>query len=426
MLKISLYLPLFFCISLFSQGIEYAKHVVSELSSEEYSGRAYLEKGDQKAAEFIKMEFVKYGIKPLGKNFFQPFIISVNTFPGKIESSLNGTLLKPGADFLVDPSSPTVKDKFIINSFSRADLLNQDTLKKIINSSNGNAILIDETDTLTFSKEELTKIDQIINTIKYAAELKNSLTIIYTNKKLTWSISPWQAKKSVITVLSKGIQSKDYTQIEINIEAKFLKKYSTQNICGIIEGTICRDSFLVLTAHYDHLGKMGKETIFPGANDNASGVAMLLNLSRHFALNPPKYSIVFIAFSAEELGLLGSEYFTKSPLIDLQKIKFLINFDLAGTGEEGIKVVNSTIFQSEFQRLKQINLENNYLNAIEPRGEACISDHCFFYKQNVPSFYMYTLGGVKAYHDIYDKAETLPMTQFVNYSELMKAFITSF
>lgn len=426
MLKAFLYLPLFFFFELYSQNLDYAKHVVSELSSEKYSGRAYLEKGDQKAAEFIKAEFENFRINPLSKSFYQTFEISVNTFPGQMETVLDGEFLKPGIDYLVDPSSPSVKGKFTIETYTRSNLLNQENLQKLINSAKGKAILIDETDTLIYSKVELTKIEQIINAIKYAPELKNSLTIILTNKKLTWSISTWQAKKPVITVLNSRKKTKDFTEIKIEIGAKYLKKYTTQNVCGIIQGTTNSDSFLVLTAHYDHLGKMGKETYFPGANDNASGIAMLLSISRYFAINPPEYSIVFIAFSAEELGLIGSEYFAKTPLIDLQKIKFLINFDLAGTGEEGIKVVNSTIFQKEFERLKQINTEYNLLPAIEPRGEACISDHCMFYKQNVPCFYIYTLGGVKAYHDIYDKAETLPLSQFVNYYQLMLAFISSF
>jgi aminopeptidase YwaD len=67
--------------------------------------------------------------------------------------------------------------------------------------------------------------------------------------------------------------------IELDVEAKFLPVYQTQNVAGVIKGTSLTDSMLVVTAHYDHLGMMGKKVYFPGANDNASGTAMLLTLA---------------------------------------------------------------------------------------------------------------------------------------------------
>ena len=77
-------------------------------------------------------------------------------------------------------------------------------------------------------------------------------------------------------------------------------------------------------AHYDHFGMMG-QAIFPGANDNASGVAMLLSLAKHFKTITPKYSMLCIAFGAEELGLLGSSYFTEHPIVD-EHYKIFIEF----------------------------------------------------------------------------------------------------
>ncbi|MDP4204980.1 MAG: M28 family peptidase, partial [Bacteroidota bacterium] len=182
---------------------------------------------------------------------------------------------------------------------------------------------------------------------------------------------------------------------------------------------------IVVTAHYDHLGKMGKEVYFPGANDNASGVAMLLNLAKHYSEVKPKYSMVFIALSAEELGILGAKAYTDAPLTDLRKIKFLINFDLAGTGDEGIKIVNGSVFKEKFDLLSKINQANSLLPKVNIRGAACNSDHCAFYKKGVPCFYIYTQGGIQAYHDIYDKSETLPLTKFVNYCTLMIKFFDS-
>jgi Zn-dependent M28 family amino/carboxypeptidase len=182
---------------------------------------------------------------------------------------------------------------------------------------------------------------------------------------------------------------------------------------------------IVLMAHYDHFGKMGK-ALFPGANDNASGVAMLLSLACYFSQHQPEYTTVFIAFGAEEIGLVGSKYFVEHPPFDLDKIKFLMNFDLAGTGDEGIQVVNGSVYQSEFDRLKALNSESEYLPQVKIRGSACNSDHCSFDQKGVPGFYIYTLGGIRAYHDIYDKYETLPFTEFEDYFQLVTEFLNGF
>jgi Zn-dependent M28 family amino/carboxypeptidase len=213
-----------------------------------------------------------------------------------------------------------------------------------------------------------------------------------------------------------------FNSLEISLDNKFIEKYETQNIVGYLQGSVKPDSFIVVTAHYDHLGKMGKEIYFPGANDNASGMAMILDLASYYAKNPPKYSIVFIALSAEEVGILGAREFTEHPLIKLEKIKFLVNFDIAGTGDEGIRVVNGSVYKDKFDLLTGINTEQKLLPKVDIRGAACNSDHCLFYQKGVPCFYIYTQGGIKAYHDVYDKYETLPFTEFAHYRTLMIKF----
>lgn len=79
---------------------------------------------------------------------------------------------------------------------------------------------------------------------------------------------------------------------------------------GYIQGTRKPDSMIVLTAHYDHLGGLGNATYFPGANDNASGISMLLSLARYYSNidHRPEYTMVFIAFGGEEVGLIGSQF----------------------------------------------------------------------------------------------------------------------
>lgn len=133
-------------------------------------------------------------------------------------------------------------------------------------------------------------------------------------------------------------------------------------------------------------------------------------------------SIAFLNFSGEELGLKGSEYFTQNPLIDLKKIKFLWNFDMAGTGKTGIQVVNSTIYPKQFSILDSINSVYHYLPEIKQRGAAANSDHYWFYKNGVPCFFSYTLGGVN-YHDVNDTYKSLPFDAWGNYQLLVEHFL---
>ena len=213
------------------------------------------------------------------------------------------------------------------------------------------------------------------------------------------------------------------TTISVDIVNKLIKKFPTQNIIGYIKGNVQPDSFIVFTAHYDHLGIMGS-IYFPGANDNASGVAMLLSLANYYSQHKDslRYSIAFMAFSGEEVDLLGSKYYNENPLFPLANIRFLVNMDIMGTGDEGITVVNGTIYKAAFNDLVKINDAGHLLKLVKPRGETANSDHYFFYKNHVPSIFIYTMGGIKAYHDIYDRRETLPLTDFDEVFKLLRQF----
>ena len=90
---------------------------------------------------------------------------------------------------------------------------------------------------------------------------------------------------------------------------------------------------------------------------------------------------------------------------------------------DGITVVNATEFEAEFKKLQALNSEKNYLKEIKPRGKAANSDHYWFSEKGVPAFFIYTLGGIKAYHDIDDKAATLPLTEFEDCFLLIKDFV---
>jgi len=256
-----------------------------------------------------------------------------------------------------------------------------------------------------------------------SGKINTGALILLNQKKLTWSVAKDHYKIPVAIVLQYYLPA-GAKEISFRISEKFLPDFKTENVVGYVRGISKPDSFIVISAHYDHLGMMGRETYFPGANDNASGISMLLNLASHFSRkqNQPECSIAFIAFAGEEAGLVGSKYYTENPLFDLSKIKFLINLDLLGTGDEGMMVVNATEFPNQFQVLESINNDKKYLLSLKQRGKAKNSDHYYFSELGVPSFFFYTMGGIQAYHDINDKAETLPLTEFEDVFRLIIDF----
>ncbi|MFD0940459.1 M28 family metallopeptidase [Pedobacter boryungensis] len=370
-------LLLIFSISLtcFAQDINYTRKTLNTLTSKEFWGRGYTKNGMSKAADFIESQFKTFGLQPMnGKDFKQPFSFSVNTFPGGIELKINGKKLIPGKEFIVGQASAGVKAK--------ADLIEKDSLN-----------FIDDGDRIVVSLKD----------------------------KLTWSVSQKVNDYTEISVIKSAINEKP-KNIETTIENVFVPEFRASNICAVVKGTLKPDSVILITGHYDHLGGMGKDTYFPGANDNASGVSFLLSLAKYYAANPQKYSIAFICFAGEEAGILGSKYFTENPLIDLQKIRFLINVDMVGTGETGATVVNATQYPKEFALLNQVNDASKLLVKINPRGKAANSDHYFFTEKGVPAFFLYTQGGISAYHDVFDKPETLPFTIYENLFKLFLGF----
>ncbi|WP_114937214.1 M28 family metallopeptidase [Mucilaginibacter endophyticus] len=366
---------LFISNVVFAQDTIFARKMVDTLTSPYFWGRGYTKDGVHKAAEFLSAQLKRYGVKPMdGKNYLQALSYPVNTFPGKMEVAVNGVQLKPGKDFIVSPDSRGVTGV--------GQLIKKDSTH-----------FIDQQNRIVLSLED----------------------------KLTWSVEGRALDYTAIQVDKKAIKETPLT-LNVTIENKLITGFKTANICGIVKGTSKPDSVIMITAHYDHLGGMGDKTYFPGANDNASGISELMGLARYYAKHPLPYSIAFICFSGEEAGLLGSKHFTQNPLIPLTNIRFLINLDLNGTGVDGITVVNASVYPKEFAVMQQINRENNYFVKVASRGKAANSDHYFFTEQGVPAFFIYTLGGIKAYHDVFDISPTLPLNKYTELFNLIVKF----
>ena len=406
------------CQNVIAQNLNYAKKIIDTLCSEYMHGRGYVNNGNRLAAEFIRNEFKNDNLISFDNNYFQAFKISIGTLPGKLKVQIGKNNLTPAVDFLVSASTATVKGKYKILQLDSQTVSDEVKFKIFINSNFQKKFILLNRQGVTNKK----KLD-LFNAIESGNVLK-AKGVISVSNKMSWTVSdagtifPYVKMKLKDSKIPLGTK-----KIKVDIEQEFLKDYEINNVIGYIKGKINPDSFVVFTAHYDHLGQMGTSAYFPGANDNASGIAMMLDMADYYSENNPDYSVVFIAFTGEELGLLGSEYFAEHSLFPLAKIRFLINLDLVGTGDEGIKVVNGSVFEKEFNMLSHLNDEKKHLKSVNKRGEAAISDHFPFYSKGVKSFYIYTLGGISEYHNIYDRAETLPLTAYNGLFKLLVDFI---
>lgn len=406
------------------QVLPYARMVVDTLSAPAMHGRGYVRDGHLKAASFIAAEFRQMRLQSFGNGFFQEFEISVNTFPARVEVTAGDKALKAGSDFLVTPCSQTIIGEYPTHYLLKKEILDSRLLLKALQQARGKVLVIDQDLFAEAPDEERQKLNEVLTFLRQFKNNPAAATLFLSSDKLTWHIAQQACETPQITV-KRDLLPEQVSTVTLRIESKFHQKLNTQNVIGLVEGKDPKKDILVFSAHYDHLGRLGDDAYFPGANDNASGVAMLLSLARFYAQpeNQPEQNILFIAFGAEEVGLLGSRHFVKNPLVPLDQIDFLVNLDITGTGDEGIKVVNGKVYQKEFEQLKALNKKHRLLPHISARGEACNSDHCFFHEAGVPSFFIYTLGGIQAYHDVDDKAATLPLTKFEELFSLLTLFV---
>jgi hypothetical protein len=399
----------------FGQKCEYMRYLVDSLASKHMHGRGYVNNGHNIAAEFISSEFEKQNLKSFGQDYYQRFTLPINIFPKELYFRVNDKVMSPGFDYIVDPKSASTNSSYYVYKNVKPKNLN-----KLLRKQSTNSIFVINKEKFA-NKKHKDLFDKINN-----EGINGQPLLFLENAKLTFSYARKQADYPIIHLLRSSYPKIKAKEFKIQIDAEFKKEQPTQNVIGYIPGTEYPDSFFVFTAHYDHLGRMGQKTYFPGANDNASGTAMIIKLAKYFKENPPKYSIAFMAFGAEEAGILGSKYYTENPLFPMANIKFLINLDIFGTGDDGVKIVNSTVFTEEYDRLVKINSEKQLLKTIAKRGKAANSDHYFFTEKGVRSFFIYTMGGIDFYHDIFDRPETLPLAKCSELSELLISFINSY
>ena len=186
-----------------------------------------------------------------------------------------------------------------------------------------------------------------------------------------------------------------------------VKTFSGTNIIGVIPGTRVADKYIVITAHYDHVG-VNDGQVYNGADDNASGVATLLELAKRLKANPPEHTVLIVALDGEERGLLGAKHFVEAPPVPLSSISMNLNFDMTARADSDGKLWVTGTYQHPYFR--------PVLERIAPRGTVSLafgkdtpedkgadnwveaSDHAAFHRAGLPFLYF----GVN-YHDDYHR-----------------------
>lgn len=381
-----------------------ARGYVDTLAAPGMQGRGYVAGGDSIAAEWLGTMFQRIGLGPLDGERFQPFAFPVNTFPDSVKVTVDGIRLRPGIDFIVDPASGRDSGTFAILRIGPEDL--EDPVRK---ARTWKAL---EGAIAWLQFPATTNVDSLRRFARWEQEVVQHAPVLRQGgSKLTWSVADTAWPHALIE-LREGVLPATAASVTIDVRNVLLPEHVARNVIGVVRAKKRNAAWVMVTAHYDHLGRMGPDALFPGANDNASGTAMLLCLAEWFKAHPPKVNLLFVAFAGEEAGLLGSTWFTRHPPLDLRDVRLLVNLDLNGTGEEGITVVNATEQKAVFDRLVAINARSKDLVQVKPRGPACNSDHCPFVRSGVPAIFIYTTGGVSWYHDVLDRPETLPLTAF--------------
>jgi hypothetical protein len=436
---------------------------IKYLSSDSLKGRLTGSPGDSLAAEFIRNKLTSYGLYPLSGDGFQRFRVTKRVVPGKANSlSINGINYTLDKDFMpfafssnsglesevifagygfnikgdslkwndytgldvkgkwvmvlrADPESENTKSPFIPFSGDRDKAL----LAKDMGAAGVLMVsgpVFDPQDTFESLNTEGFSVDiPVLRIKKEVADIilsKSKTTITALEKKLNETRKP------------AGFS----TKVTINGQAEIIRETTnTRNVVMLLPGEDkqLKNEYIIIGAHFDHLGMGGPGSpsrspdtigIHHGADDNASGIAMMLELAEKFAMTKGshKRSIICIAFTGEEEGLLGSKHFTDEPGIDLSKVNAMINLDMVGRLNDTSKLQISGVGTAT--GLKDLIYSKSDTSVIkltmsdEGYGP---SDHSSFYGKNIPVLFYFT-GAHIDYHtpsDTYDK---------INYNGMVK------
>ena len=404
-------------VQLSAQDVRHYEKIVKELSSARYQGRGYAKGGANKAGTYLEKAYRKAGADEVT---LQPFTIDINTFAGKMEMWADGKKLAPGIDFSMREYSPGVKGEFPVYY---VDTLNYDSDR-------------------LFADLEKPEYRNCLVCCEFWFTYRHSkdFSRLQTNGGApnagllyTWTspIKFYKAyghrvvDKPIVWVTPEAIEG--VKTVRLDVDNAFLKDYGLFNVIAKVEGAR-HDSCYVFTAHYDHLGNLGKKVYYPGANDNASGTAALVTLAAYYAENRPPYDIYFLSVSGEDANLRGSEFFANNPLFPLERIKYLFNIDMIGDNNPVQYCEVSDEGMRGFALFERINGEKRYFRALN-RGElAANSDHYPFATRHVPCIFLENQEGdaFPYYHTPNDNMKTFRADSYAPVFKLITDFIARY
>ncbi|MCK4662158.1 MAG: M20/M25/M40 family metallo-hydrolase [Bacteroidales bacterium] len=439
--------------------IDYIKKHVEFLASDSLKGRKPGTVESKIAAEYILEQFKSNGLVPMGDKGFQYFNVvtdvktgennyfSFNDFEGVLNNdfipfsfsenkSVEANVVFAGYGFDIKSDSITwndyndivVKDKWVMILRGDPELDNPNSIfikysidrhKVLIAKDKGAAGV------LLISGAEMEKKDELISL--YYDQTSGGAGVPVINIKREVADKILEESDKTIESLEKTLNTNKKPnsfdlEIKVKASSEIIKTYvQTQNVIAIIEGNDpeLKNEYIFIGAHYDHLGFGGQGTssrkkdtvaVHNGADDNASGVAGVIELTKKLSLikDDIKRSIVFMTFGAEEMGLLGSKYFVNNPLVEIDNITTMFNFDMIGRLKPDNKTVtiggsgtseesDSLIMQFAKDRIFKVNLS--------PDGYGP-SDHASFYANDIPVFFIST-GAHEDYHTPEDDVDKL-------------------
>ncbi len=434
---------------------------VKFLASKELAGRLPGSNGYTKAANFISGELKKIGMKPAnGKNYFQKLKVEYNEIlaPEHFAVIQNGKRInhKIGKDYVYrgftgagkfsapvvfcgygldqpdkgydDYSGIDVKGKVVMvfkyNPKWNIDgkvFTNGNPREKAIVAAKHGAVGILFTSfpndaepqspigsVINGEGEQMINFPEIHIDLPVADELMKGSS--FTLKELQTVID------STKMPLSVSLSNK----VDLEVHTKYEKGKEVVNVVGILEGSdpVLKNEYLIIGAHLDHVGSQAGKIYFPGANDNASGSAALLQIARAFSKsNPkPKRSIAFVFFASEEQGLYGAKFFANNLPFPKEKVRAMINMDCIGYGDS-IQVGGGKSSPDLWNIAKQVDAANDKL-LVSATGNGGGADADPFYEKGIQILYFVTTNSYKHLHMLSDKPETLNQNLFEAISKL--------
>ena len=400
-------------IPLQAQDLPHFKKVVKELSSAKYQGRGYARGGANKAGKYLEKEFRKAGAAEVT---LQPFTIDINTFPGKAAMWADGRKLRAGVDFSMREYSPGVKGEFPVYHVDTLNFDGDKLLQELSRPENEGCLVCCD---FWFTYRHR----QVFSKLQKAGECPNA-GLLYTWEAPIKFFKAYGEKvvdKPIIWVTPEAIEG--VKRVKLNVDSEFLKGYELFNVIAKVEGEQ-HDSCYVFTAHYDHLGNLGRRVYYPGANDNASGTAAIVTLAAHYAKSRPAYDMYFVAFSGEDTNLRGSTFFAEHPVVPLSQIKYLFNIDMIGDDNPALYCEVSEKGMSQYAKFEEVNAREQLFSELH-RGElAANSDHYPFAVRGVPCIFLENKEG-SAFPHYHTPADNMKTIRWDSYEPLFK-LVTGF